>query len=136
MKPTTTVADFIRRGREAGQDGLGLAQDPDAIMTLAAIQRDRFLRERTEETLRRWRQLVAGVVTTEIDEPEVVRWIAIEHVRLDRAFKAAAADDPTVSSDAARWTAALDDAERDEVRRRFDLDLMAPLTMATAGSRG
>jgi hypothetical protein len=61
MKPTTTVADFIRRGREAGHDALGIAHDPEAIMAMAAVHRETFLRDRSERSLRRWRELVADV---------------------------------------------------------------------------
>lgn len=136
MKPTSTVADFIRRGREAGQDALGIAHDPEAIMSIATVQRETFLRERTEVSLRRWRELVAEIAAFASDEPDFTRWLGSEHVRLGRAFKAAALDDATLLADAARWTAVLSAGEREELVGRFDLDLMAPLTAVAAGSRG
>lgn len=136
MKPTTTVADFIRRGREAGQDALGIANDPEAIMAMAAAHRETFLRERTERSLRRWRELVAELAASVDQEAASQRWLGIEHVRLGRAFKALALDDATLFTDATRWIARLDARERDEVMNRFDLDLMAPLKAAAADSRG
>jgi hypothetical protein len=136
MKPTTTVADFIRRGREAGHDALGVAHDPEAIMAMAAVQRDAFLRERTERSVRRWRELVAEIAASADQALETVRWLGIEHVRLGRAFKAAAIDDATLLADASRWIAKLDTRERDEAKSRFELDLMAPLKAASADSRG
>ena len=136
MKPTSTVADFIRRGREAGQDALGLAHDPEAIVAMAAVQRETFLRQRTEASLRRWRDLVSEAAASGTDEPAVARWLGIEHVRLGRAFEALALEDTTLLVDAARWTAVLLTREREEIVSRFDLDFMAPLTAAAAGSRG
>jgi hypothetical protein len=136
MKPTTTVADFIRRGREAGHDALGIAHDPEAIMAMAAVHRATFLRDRSERSLRRWRELVADVAAAHDGDTAIGRWLGVEHVRLGRAFKAAAFDDPTLLAEATRWAAVLASAERDEVMRRFDLDLMAPLKAATAVSRG
>jgi hypothetical protein len=136
MKPTTTVAEFIRRGREARQDAFGIAHDPEAIMAMAAVQRETFLRDRTEDSLRRWRELVAEVVASAEDDPATARWLGIEHVRLGRAFKSISLDDATLHADATPWSAALDPAERDEVVSRFDLDLMAPLKVAAAESRG
>jgi hypothetical protein len=136
MKPTTTVADFIRRGREAGQDALGIARDPEAIMAMATVQRETFLRERTERSLRRWRELVAEIAASADQDPAVTRWLGLEHARLGRAFKVAALDDPTLLADAMHWIARLDASERDEVTSRFDLDLVAPLRAAAAGSRG
>jgi hypothetical protein len=136
MKPTTTVADFIRRGREARHDGLGIAHDPEAIIALAAVQREAFLRERTEAPLRRWRELVAELAASADEDLATARWLGIEHIRLGRAFKASSLDDPTLHTDAGRWITVLDPAERDEVVSRFDLDLMAPLKVAAAGLRG
>lgn len=136
MKPTTTVADFIRKGREARQDALGLARDPDAIIAMAAVQRENFLRERAERPLRRWRELVAEIAASADQGSDVARWLGIEHARLCRAFKVMALDDATLLDDATRWIARLDPCERDEVMSRFDLDLMAPLTAAAADSRG
>lgn len=136
MKPTTTVADFIRRGREAGHDALGIAHDPEAIMAMAAMHRETFLRERGERALRRWRELVAEIAASADQESATARWLGIEHIRLGRAFKSVAIDDPTLLADATRWIARLDPGERDEVMRRFDLDLMAPLKAAAADSQG
>ena len=136
MKPTSTVADFIRRGREAGQDALGLAHDPDSIVAMASVQRETFLRERTEASLRRWRELVGEVAASGNDDPAVARWLGIEHVRLGRAFKAVASDDATLPADAAHWISVLAPGERDELVNRFNLDLMAPLTVAAVSSRG
>jgi hypothetical protein len=136
MKPTTTVADFIRRGREAGQDALGIAHDPEAIMAMAAVHRETFLRERSERSLQRWRELVAEVAASHDGDTAVGRWLAVEHVRLGRAFKAAAVDDPSLLSDAARWVVVLAPVDRDEIMSRFDLDLMAPLKAVAAVSRG
>ena len=136
MKPTTTVADFIRRGREAAHDALGIAHDPEAIMAMAAAQRETFMRERTEPSLRRWRELVAQLAASADPEPSTARWLGIEHVRLGRAFKVVALDDATLVSDATRWITSLDPHERDDVIGRFDLDLMAPLRAAAAESPG
>lgn len=136
MKPTTTVADFIRQGRQAGQDALGIAHDPEAIMAMAMAQRERFLCERTEQALRRWRELVAEIAASVDPEPAIERWLGIEHVRLDRAFNAVALADATLLTDGSRWIARLDAVERDEVTRRFEFDLMAPLKVAAVGSRG
>jgi len=136
MKPTSTVADFIRRGREAGQDALGLAHDLDTILAMAMVQRDTFLRERDERSLRRWRELVAEVVTRAEQDPAIHRWLGLEHVRLGRAFKAAALEDATLQADAGRWGAVLTSGEREEVVRRFELDLMSLLTVAAAASGG
>ena len=136
MKPTTTVADFIRRGREAGHDALGIAHDPEAIMAMATMQRETFLRERGERSLRRWRELVAEIAASEDQESATARWLGIEHIRLGRAFKSVAVEDATLLADATRWIAKVDTRERDEVMRRFELDLMAPLKAATADSRG
>jgi hypothetical protein len=136
MKPTTTVAEFIRRGREAGQDALGIAQDPEAIMAMAMMQREKFLRDRSERALRRWRELVGEVATHGDDEPAVQRWLGIEHVRLGRAFKSTSLDDATLVADATRWIVKLDSRERDDVMSRFDLDLAAPLRVAAEDPRG
>lgn len=136
MKPTTTVADFIRRGREAGQDALGIAHDPEAIVAMAAVQRETFLRDRSEQSLRRWRELVGEVAASQDGDTATGRWLGVEHVRLGRAFKAAAVDDATLLTDAARWVVVLAADERDEITSRFDLDLMAPLKAAAAVSRG
>jgi len=133
MKPTTTVADFIRRGREARQDAFGIAHDPEAIIAMAAVQRETFLLDRTEAPLRRWRELVAEVVSAH-DDPATTRWLGVEHVRLGRAFESIALDDEPLHEEAIRWSAVLDPAERDEIARRFDLDLMAPLKVAAVGS--
>lgn len=136
MKPKTTVADFIRRGREAGHDALGIAHDPDAIMAMAAVQRETFLHERTQRSLRRWRELVADVAASADEDPATSRWLGIEHVRLGRAFKALALDDATLLVDATRWVTALGSVERDDVRARFEFDLMAPLRAAAADPPG
>jgi hypothetical protein len=135
MKPTTTVADFIRRGREAGHDALGIAHDPEATVAMAAIQRETYLRERNEQSLRRWRELVAEVAALHDDDATIGRWLGIEHVRLGRAFKAAALEDPALLSDAGRWIAVLTSGEREEIVSRFDLDLMAPFRTAAVLSR-
>ena len=136
MKPTTTVAEFIRRGREAGHDALGIAHDQEAIMAMAAMHRETFLRDRSERPLRRWRELVAEVAAGEVEDPAIQRWLGIEHVRLGRAFKSAALDDVTLLADATRWASKLDARERDDVMSRFDLDLMAPLRAAAADQPG
>ncbi|HEY0477792.1 MAG TPA: hypothetical protein VGD37_09720 [Kofleriaceae bacterium] len=136
MKPTTTVADFIRRGREAGHDALGIAHDPEAIVAMAAVHRETFLRDRSERSLRRWRELVAEVAASHDGDKAIGRWLGVEYIRLGRAFKAAAVNDPTLLSDAARWVVVLGSGERDEIMSRFDLDLMAPLKAAGAVSRG
>lgn len=136
MKPTTTVADFIKRGREAGQDALGIAHDTESLIAMAAVQREAFLRDRAERSLRRWRELVAEIAATTEEDPALARWLGIEHVRLGRAFKTAGLDDAILHADATRWSAGLDAAERDEVVRRFELDLIAPLTAEAVGSRG
>jgi hypothetical protein len=52
MKPTSTVAEFIRRAREAGHDSFGLANDLEASMALASVHRGRFVGERTEMQLK------------------------------------------------------------------------------------
>jgi hypothetical protein len=137
MKPTTTVADFIKRGREARHDALGLAHDIEATMAMVAVHRDAFRNGRSDASLRRWRELVAEVASSaHADDPATTRWLGIEHVRLGRAFKLVSLDDPTLHADATRWTASLDPTERDEVISRFELDLIAPLTAATGDSRG
>lgn len=136
MKPTTTVAEFIRRGREAGHDALGIAHDPESLIAMAAMQRQTFLRDRTERALRRWRELVAEMAAEQSDDPTVDRWLGIEHVRLGRAFKSAALDDPTLLAAASRWVAKLDARDRDDVMSRFDLDLMAPIRAAAADPQG
>lgn len=132
MKHTTNVAEFMRRGREAGHDALGIARDVEAIMAMAAMQREAFLRERGERVLRRWRELVAEIATADEGDPAVQRWLGIEHVRLGRAFKLAELDDATLHADATRWIAKLDVRERDDVMGRFDLDLIV-VTVAAAG---
>lgn len=129
MKPRSTVADFIRRGRDAGQDALGIALDPEAVAAMAATQRGRFLRERTQTSLRRWRELVAEVASSDSDDPALARWLGIEYVRLGCAFKALSVDDAALVADAARWIATLDSDERGEVAAHFELDLRAPLTL-------
>jgi len=136
MKPTTSVADFIRRGREAGHDALGIAHDPEAIMAMAAVCRETFLRDRSERPLRQWRELVAEVAALNDGDTAIGRWLGVEHVRLGRAFKAAALDDPTLLPDTARWVVVLASGERDEMMSRFDLDLMAPVKAEAAESRG
>lgn len=138
MKPTTTVADFIKRAREARHDAFGIASDPESLMALAAVHRDAFMHERSEASLRRWRDLVAEVAAApppEVD-PGTARWLAIEHVRLGRAFKLAALEDASLYADAARWTGALPPGERSDVLSRFELDLIAPLKGAAGGSQG
>lgn len=138
MKPTTTVADFIKRGREARQDALGIARDPESAMAIAAVHRDTFMSERSEAPLRRWRELVAEIAAASAQEPDpgTTRWLAVEYVRLGRAFDMAAIEDGSVSTDAARWTAALSSGERHEILSRFELDIIAPLGGAAEGSRG
>lgn len=138
MKPTTTVADFIKRAREARHDAFGIADDLESTMALAAVHRDAFMHERSEAFLRRWRELVADVASApalEID-PGLTRWLATEHMRLGRAFKLAALEDASLWADAARWTSALTPEERSDVLSRFELDLIAPLRGAAGGSQG
>src|SRR5262249_2292505 len=114
----------------------GIAHDPEAIMAMAAVQRETFLRERTERPLRRWRELVAEVAVSPEDDAAVRRWLGVEHVRLGRAFKAVGLDDSTLVADAARWIGVLAPGERDEILSRFDLDLTAPLRGAAVPTRG
>jgi hypothetical protein len=136
MKPTTNVAEFMRRGREAGHDALGIARDPEAIMAMAVMQRETFLRERGERSLRRWRELVAEIASSDDGDPGVERWLGIEHVRLGRAFKLAELNDATLHADATRWIAKLNVGERDDAVGRFDLDLIVAVTAATADRQG
>ena len=136
MKPTTTILDFVRRGRDAGHDALGIAHDPEAIMAMAAMQRSAFLHQRAEVSLRRWRALVAEVAALAADDPATARWLGIEHARLGRAFQATALDDPTLHADASRWMAGLDPIECDEVTSQFALALLTPLTVAAEERQG
>jgi hypothetical protein len=136
MKPTTTVAEFIRQGREAGQDALGIAHDPEAAVAIATVHRERFLRDRDEASLRRWRALVAEVANGADADPSLTRWLGVEHVRLGRGFADARLTDPTLTADTARWAASVPVGERDDIVARFELDLAAPITAVAVGSRG
>jgi hypothetical protein len=107
MKPQMTVAEFIKRAREAGHDALGLGHDVEALMALAAVRRQTFLEKRDEASLRSWRELVREIANMETPDPATIRWLAIEHVRLGRAFALAAAADPTLQADATTWIATL-----------------------------
>ena len=138
MKPGTTVADFIKRGREARHDALAIAGDLESAMALAAVHRDAFMHERSEASLHRWRDLVAEVASAlepELD-PGMTRWLATEHVRLGRAFKLAALEDASLHADAARWIGALQLEERHDISSRFELDVIAPLRAVAGDSRG
>lgn len=136
MKPQMTVAEFIKRAREAGHDALGLGHDVEALMALAAVRRQMFLEQRDEPSLRSWRELVRDVATMEAPDPVTTRWLAIEHLRLGRAFELAAAADPTLHADATTWTATLESEERQDVVHRFELDWVAPFKVAAVASRG
>jgi hypothetical protein len=137
MKPTTTVADFIRRAREARHDAFGIAHDLEGAIALAAVHRDAFVSERAEVSLRRWRELVAEVASASAVEPDpgTTRWLATEHVRLGRAFKLVALEDASLHVDAARWAGILRPEERNGVLGRFELDLLAPFTEEEEGSQ-
>jgi len=136
MKPQMTVAEFIKQAREAGHDALGLGHDVEALMALAAVRRQTFLEHRDEASLRSWRELVGEVASMETPDPLTTRWLAIEHVRLGRAFELVAADDTTLQADATTWIATLGAEERQDVRHRFELDWVAPFKVAAVASRG
>jgi hypothetical protein len=136
MKPTT-IAELMKRAREAGHDSLGLANDFEATMALASVQRNTFLRDRTERSLRRWRELVAEVAAAPLPEDRgLFRWLAIEHLRLTAALKRMPLADVSLDANAVRWCEKLDATERAEVTRHFELDMAAPLKAASVGSRG
>src|SRR5262245_26067147 len=112
MKPTT-IDELMNRARDAGHDSLGLANDVEATMALASVHRNAFVHARSEQSLRRWRELVAEVCSAPLhDDPTLYRWLAIEHVRLAAGFKRAGIDDATLADDVARWTQDLDSNER------------------------
>lgn len=136
MKPTT-IAELMKRAREAGHDSLGLANDLEATMALASVHRNAFVRDRSEQSLRRWRELIAEISSAPLPEDRgLFRWLAIEHVRLAAGFKSTRIDDATLSVNVARWSEKLGESERTEALKRFELDMAAPLKTAAAGSRG
>jgi hypothetical protein len=136
MKPPMSVAEFIKRARDAGHDALGLGHDAEALMALAAVRRQTFLEKRDEPSLRSWRELVREVANMETPDPITTRWLAIEHVRLGRAFALAAAADPTLQADATTWIATLGAEERQDEIQRFELDWVAPFKVAAVAWRG
>ncbi len=136
MKPTS-VAEFMKKAREARHDALGLANDIEATMAFACVHRNAFMRDRNEQSLRRWRELVSQIASGPLPEdPAMFRWLAIEYVRLAHGFKAARVDDPALNVEVSRWSEKLDVNERKDELGRFELDMAAPVRGATAGSRG
>lgn len=136
MKPQMTVAEFIRRAREAGHDALGVAHDVEALMALAAVRRQTFLESRDEASLRSWRELVREITNMERPDPIATRWLATEHLRLGRAFELIAVVDPSLQADATTWIATLRSDEQQDVLHRFELDWVAPFKVAAVASRG
>jgi len=135
LKPTASVADFVRMGKEA--EALGIAGDSEAIMAVAASQREDFIRGRSEQSLRRWRELVGMVAASHDGDSASGRWLGVECTRLGRAFEAAGLVDETLRADAERWLFLIASDERNELTSRFNLDLVAPLiaTGTTEASR-
>jgi hypothetical protein len=138
MKPSS-VAELMKRAREARHDALGLANDLEALMALASVHRNAFVHEHAEQALRRWRELVSQVAMgalQEQEDPAVHRWLASDHVRLAIGFKLARIDDAALSADVVRWSEKLDVNERTDEMHRFELDMAAPLTVGAVASRG
>ena len=136
MKPTS-VAALMKRAREARHDALGLANDLEARMALASVHRNAFVHDRAEHALRRWRELVSQIAAdAPQEEPALLRWLAIEHVRLAIGLKHARIEDAALNADVVRWSEKLDVNERTDEMKRFELDMAAPLTVGAVASRG
>jgi len=136
VKPTS-VAGFMKRAREARQDALELANDLEATMALASVHRNAFLRDRTEQSLRRWRELVLQIVSGSLpDDAAMLRWLAIEHVRLAVGFKLVSIVDATLDADVVYWSEKLDVNDRRDEAERFELDMAAPIRAGAVASRG
>ncbi|HWO19780.1 MAG TPA: hypothetical protein VNO30_13435 [Kofleriaceae bacterium] len=138
MKPTS-VAEFMKRAREARHDALGVANDAEAMMALASVHRNAFVHERDEQALRRWRELVSEIAadaTQEQEDPALHRWLAIEHVRLAIGFKLAHIEDAALNADVAHWSETLDADARQDEANRFEMDIVAPFTVGAVASRG
>jgi hypothetical protein len=136
MKPTS-VTEFMKWAREARYDALGLANDPEAMMALASVHRNAFVQDRSEQALCRWRELVSQIAAgAPQDDPALLRWIAVEHIRLAIAFKLARIEDATLDADVVHWSEKLDVNERRYEMNRFELDLEAPLKVGAVASRG
>jgi hypothetical protein len=127
----------MKRAREARQDALGLANDLEATMALASVHRNAFLRDRTEQSLRRWRELVLQIVSGSLpDDAAMLRWLAIEHVRLAVGFKLVSIVDATLDADVVYWSEKLDVNDRRDEAERFELDMAAPIRAGAVASRG
>ena len=136
MKPTS-VAEFMKRAREARHDAFGLANDLEATMAQACVHRNAFIHDRAEQSLRRWRELVFQIVSGSLpDDPALFRWLAIEHVRLAVGFTLVSIVDATLNADVTRWAERLDVNDRRDEMNRFELDMAAPIRVGAVASRG
>jgi hypothetical protein len=136
VKPTS-VAEFMKRAREARHDTFGLANDLEATMALVGVHRNAFIRDRTEQSLRRWRELVLQIVSGSLpDDPALVRWLAIEHVRLAVGFMFVSVVDAALNADVTQWAERLDANDRSDEMNRFELDMAAPIKVGAVASRG
>ena len=127
---STSVAELMKRAREARHDALGLANDLEAMMALASIHRSVFVSDRDEQALRRWRELVSQIAPdASQEEPALHRWLAIEHVRLAIGFKLARIEDAALNADVARWAEKLDADTRSDEMTRFERDIAASFTV-------
>jgi hypothetical protein len=127
----------MKQAREARHDALGIANDLEAMMALAGVHRNAFIHDHSEEALLRWRELVSQVDAGASEEdPALLRWLAIEHVRLASGFKLARIEDAALNADVVRWAERLELQERRDVTNRFELDMTAPLRVGAVASRG
>lgn len=139
MKPAS-VAEFMKRAREARHDALGLANDIEAMMALASVHRNAFVHDHAEQALRRWRELISQIAGgAPQEDPALLRWLAIEHVRLAIGFKLARIEEAALNAAVARWSEKLDVNEIRDEMNRFELDMAArpgPRSTRGSGRRG
>jgi hypothetical protein len=135
LKPTPFI-EFMKRAREARHDALGLANDLEAMMAMASVHRNAFVRDRSESSLRRWRELVSQIASEPLpDDPALFRWLAIEHVRLGSGFKLLRVEDASLNADVALWSEKLDFDESTDEMNRFELDMATPFKVEAVASR-
>lgn len=136
VKPTS-VAEFMKRAREAGHDAFGLANDLEASMALAGVHRNAFIRDRAVPSLLRWQEVVLQIVSGSLpDDPALLRWLAIEHVRLAVGFTRLSIVDATLKARVTQWAERLDVNDRRDETNRFELDMAAPIRVGAVASRG
>ncbi len=104
------VRALLARGRAAGHDALGIANDPEAWQTTADLARDRFARTRAADDLRVWVDFTAELAAIDWLAPAVVAWVGDQltlisicgihrATRLRLAMASRAAPDPFDAAD-------------------------------------